>query len=335
MLAVMAATLMVPAQALAHDQWKGAYRKWPWKAGRSIVLTTLPGDCPHCPAMQPSSSWKAIDAAMNYETVFAISPGKIERYEPSGGGAGKYMRILDDDGTYITYEHLSKALLTSGRVVAGQPIAVSGCTGNCTGPHLHFERTDAPSFTAKALKLTRISGHGGSGEPLRYTEYTSDNAGVSYTAGGSGLASMRRSYNKAGGYKGFGVTSNVGEIWSPCRNDDIKGTWFRYGCSPNPDVAGSVQTYLGPDGEPRALTHEKGSDNTYRLRRAILAAYTEKFYGHDWVYWMGYPRGNRQLTSTDVFHQRFQFGYVNFDRARCEVHLYVHGTWWNSYPFCD
>ena len=38
------------------------------------------------------------------------------------------------------YAHLSSARVRPGEVVdAGQPIGIAGCTGWCTGTHLHFE----------------------------------------------------------------------------------------------------------------------------------------------------------------------------------------------------
>lgn len=52
------------------------------------------------------------------------------------GGFGNYV-VVDGGGYRTLYAHLSRAT-TSGYVVEGQEIAISGNTGNSTGPHLHF-----------------------------------------------------------------------------------------------------------------------------------------------------------------------------------------------------
>jgi murein DD-endopeptidase MepM/ murein hydrolase activator NlpD len=54
---------------------------------------------------------------------------------------GNYIDILHDDGTWSTYAHieLNGSLVREGdRVKAGDPIALSGATGEASGPHLHF-----------------------------------------------------------------------------------------------------------------------------------------------------------------------------------------------------
>jgi len=325
---------LLPATAHAHNTYAGSHRRWPWEAGIDNRLTTLPGECPHCPGVQSSSSWKAIDATLNYEIVHAISSGTIDRWEPSGGKAGKYVRIKDDDGTYITYEHLSRALVTSGRVRAGQPIAVSGCTGNCTGPHLHFQRHAGPSFSSTALPLGPISGHGGSIDSLAHTAYTSDNAAVASNRTGTVWQPMLAAYDAAGARAKFGAPADVGVAWSPCRTQLTSGTWWRYWCGPRQGIAGSVQTFLGPNETPRAIMQAYGASQAFALPRGILAAYTEIYAGHDWVWWLGYPASNRFASATGGFKQNFEHGYVRF-YEECREDMFLDGAKVATYHFCD
>jgi murein DD-endopeptidase MepM/ murein hydrolase activator NlpD len=60
----------------------------------------------------------------------------------SAGWAGAYgyrIEIQHADGYVSAYNHLSKIEVSSGRVDAGQQIALSGNTGHTTGPHMHLE----------------------------------------------------------------------------------------------------------------------------------------------------------------------------------------------------
>lgn len=81
-----------------------------------------------------------IDLAVPEGTkVTAAKRGKVSF---AGWGNGYGYRIVVDhlDGTQTTYNHLSDIGVKVGDVVgAGSTIALSGNTGNSTGPHLHFE----------------------------------------------------------------------------------------------------------------------------------------------------------------------------------------------------
>jgi LysM repeat protein len=56
------------------------------------------------------------------------------------GGYGNYIVIKHSNGVQTLYAHLSKINVGVGQTVASaQNIAVSGNTGESTGPHLHFE----------------------------------------------------------------------------------------------------------------------------------------------------------------------------------------------------
>ena len=84
---------------------------------------------------------KGIDIAMPVgDTVRVVMPGVIESISYEHKGYGKYVTVKHDNGMQTRYAHLSNSLVTSGQRVDGnQPIALSGNTGNTTGPHLHFE----------------------------------------------------------------------------------------------------------------------------------------------------------------------------------------------------
>lgn len=56
------------------------------------------------------------------------------------GGYGYCVKIRHSDGSVTVYGHLSQILVATGQsVTQGNRIALSGSTGNSTGPHLHFE----------------------------------------------------------------------------------------------------------------------------------------------------------------------------------------------------
>jgi hypothetical protein len=334
-LLVAAIILTSTPAAEAHNTWNGGYRKWPWRGTDDRTLTTLPGECPHCPGVETPSASKAIDVAMNYETVYSTSPGTISIFTTTGGKAGTYIQVKDADGSYITYEHLSKALVTSGAVVAGQPLAVSGCSGNCDVAHLHFQRQDGTSFYSNALSLTPISGHGGSGDPLMHASYTSDNAGIGYYHSGSFSTAIQNAYKAGGGYKTIGVTADIGVGWSPCRYEGVRSQWWRYVCAPRSGISGSVQTfYDGSDNLERAIMLEDGTTTAYVVQRGILAAYTDPYNGHDWVYWIGYPTSNR-YSWNGWLRQNFRYGYVLFDQWGCLEWFYIGSTWTAESHYCD
>jgi len=67
-------------------------------------------------------------------TVTAV--GWLTGYE----GYGDVVTVDAGRGYSILYAHLSRSYVVPGQwLAAGKPIAEAGCTGSCTGTHLHFE----------------------------------------------------------------------------------------------------------------------------------------------------------------------------------------------------
>jgi murein DD-endopeptidase MepM/ murein hydrolase activator NlpD len=56
---------------------------------------------------------------------------------------GLYVVIVSPDGIETLYAHMSSLAVSTGQQVAqGDVIGYAGCTGYCTGTHLHFEVID-------------------------------------------------------------------------------------------------------------------------------------------------------------------------------------------------
>ncbi|MFB6618282.1 M23 family metallopeptidase [Streptomyces sp. NPDC085524] len=83
--------------------------------------------------------------------VDAAAAGTVVKAGPNGGGDGpaygNAIVIKHGNNTYSQYAHLSKIQVKIGQKVAkGQRIALSGNTGNSSGPHLHFEIRTTPNY---------------------------------------------------------------------------------------------------------------------------------------------------------------------------------------------
>jgi murein DD-endopeptidase MepM/ murein hydrolase activator NlpD len=78
-------------------------------------------------------------AAPTGTTITAAASGTVIMAQWYGG-YGNYI-LIDDGGGYSTgYGHLSAFYVSAGQQVKqGQAIGAVGCTGECTGPHVHFE----------------------------------------------------------------------------------------------------------------------------------------------------------------------------------------------------
>lgn len=88
------------------------------------------------------SSWHpAIDIAAPYGTTVVAADGGVVTWAGwRNNGGGLVLEIDHGNGIATVYNHLGSVWVGPGQAVAkGQGIAAVGCTGLCTGPHVHFE----------------------------------------------------------------------------------------------------------------------------------------------------------------------------------------------------
>ncbi len=81
-----------------------------------------------------------IDIAGGTGTAIAAARGGTVVDIKSGGGYGNLVIISHGDGFSTYYAHLSSVAVSVGQSVStGSYLGGMGCTGSCTGTHLHFE----------------------------------------------------------------------------------------------------------------------------------------------------------------------------------------------------
>jgi murein DD-endopeptidase MepM/ murein hydrolase activator NlpD len=81
-----------------------------------------------------------IDIGAPYGAPVVASDGGVVTYAGVMSGYGNVIVVDHGGGLATTYNHLSAFSVGSGQSVGrGEPIGAVGCSGYCTGPHLHFE----------------------------------------------------------------------------------------------------------------------------------------------------------------------------------------------------
>lgn len=115
----------------------------PWRGGPFRISQGANGPYSH---FGPKNRY-AIDIAMPEGTpIIAARGGVVVKTENSQDGrgsdaSGNFVRVLHDDGTMGVYLHLKRGSVCvreGQKVKVGSALALSGNTGNSTGPHLHF-----------------------------------------------------------------------------------------------------------------------------------------------------------------------------------------------------
>ncbi|WP_405892379.1 M23 family metallopeptidase [Streptomyces sp. NBC_01527] len=97
--------------------------------------------------------------------VEAAHGGVVVKAGPNGGGDGpaygNAIVIKHDNGMYSQYAHLSRIDVHIGQSVEkGQQIALSGNTGNSSGPHLHFEIRTTANYGSAVNPVAFLSKQG-------------------------------------------------------------------------------------------------------------------------------------------------------------------------------
>ncbi|MEU7422536.1 M23 family metallopeptidase [Streptomyces sp. NPDC048362] len=119
---------------------------------------------------QSGSHWVAKHSGQDFAVpsgteVLAAHSGTVVKAGPNGAGDGpaygNAIVIKHENGTYSQYAHLSRIDVKIGQgVKTGQHIALSGSTGNSTGPHLHFEIRTTPNYGSAVNPVAFLASKG-------------------------------------------------------------------------------------------------------------------------------------------------------------------------------
>jgi murein DD-endopeptidase MepM/ murein hydrolase activator NlpD len=121
-----------PAPALPVDEPVAASVGYIWPAAGPLNSRFGP---------RWGSFHSGIDIGAPYGAAVAASAtGRVVLASYSNYGYGNYIIVRHGDGSETLYAHLSASYVSLGQYVGqGETIGAVGCTGWCTGPHLHFE----------------------------------------------------------------------------------------------------------------------------------------------------------------------------------------------------
>ena len=92
---------------------------------------------------EPSGIPASTSASLLSLDITAAAPGVVEAigYTPTFEGYGNVVLVDIGHGLQALYAHLSEVGVNGGRAGGrpGEKLGLAGCTGYCTGTHLHFE----------------------------------------------------------------------------------------------------------------------------------------------------------------------------------------------------
>ncbi len=130
-IAALVTALVLHSHAMLHRQQVSTHPVWPAQG----TITS--------PFGRDGARWHpGIDIGiLRTLVVRAAVPGRVEKVgEPAGFLGYGDLVLVRSKGYEELYAHLAAWNVHPGeRIAAGQVIATAGCTGWCTGTHLHFE----------------------------------------------------------------------------------------------------------------------------------------------------------------------------------------------------
>jgi murein DD-endopeptidase MepM/ murein hydrolase activator NlpD len=129
----LGAALLLPATAAAHTDagWQVSLR-WP---AQGTITSPFGRDGARWHPGLDIGVLRSLDVRAAADGVVVLA-GSIPGYD----GYGALVAIEHRDGYSTLYAHLAEPLVRPGtHVLAGERIGIAGCTGYCTGTHLHFE----------------------------------------------------------------------------------------------------------------------------------------------------------------------------------------------------
>ncbi|WP_314225407.1 M23 family metallopeptidase [Streptomyces zaehneri] len=119
---------------------------------------------------QAGAMWQSTHSGQDFAVpsgtkVMAAHGGTVVKAGGNGAGDGpaygNAIVIKHANGVYSQYAHLSHISVKVGQIVkTGQKIALSGNTGNSSGPHLHFEIRTTANYGSAINPVTFLHSKG-------------------------------------------------------------------------------------------------------------------------------------------------------------------------------
>lgn len=271
------------------------------------------------------STHLGIDYPMGIGTpVYASRAGVVdslrETFATENSSIDNQVVVRHDDGELTAYAHLryQGVVPIDGQSVSqGELIGWSGCSGNCFGPHLHFELKDfAPlrSVDPEPYYVAATADVRSYPEPLNfqfqqgsYVGYQFNSQGAvtgtksgSIPAGGSSAAVARRTalarqngtwlYMANGHWSGYYLrdSSRIYEPYSPTRTIYFQpGTWKGYRFDADGQVLGGQTGTIGAGGSnaPANARAMVNGQPWFRISAGIWSGYWLKESANKWDLW--------------------------------------------------